>query len=390
MRILGVTVANGFASEARVFATLLAHRGQAYDALVLHQARRDEAELAEAACRRFAAASGADVLPADFGWRDSRGVQMSRLQRGLAFARLHAALPLLVPRARAFRPDLVYSSQQRWDCYVATTLARLLGVPQVIHLHYNIGPWLHAQPLRRLRKARAVVCVSEFIRRQAIAHGVAPARAITLYNAISAHPQPATGLDDLRRELGLEPEAEVVLNASRLASGKGHADMLRAFLQATEAHPRAVLLIAGEGELDAPLRALAGELKLGGRVRFLGFRRDVPRLLALSRVFIHPSLQEPCALALLEAAAQGIPTVAYADGGTCELVEDGTTGLLAPTGNVEELGRALRRLLDDPAHAGRLGAAAHERVQSRFDPATQGRAFTDLLAGIVGPPARRM
>ena len=386
MKLLGVAIANGFASEARVFATLLAHRGEACQAGVLHQARRDERNEPQAAFRLFGGASGALVMPADFGWRDTRGAPMSALRRGLSFVRVHAALAALVPRARAFRPDLVYSSQQRWDCYVATVLARLLGVPQVIHLHYNVGPWLHAQPLGRLPRVRAVVCVSEFIRQQALAHGVLPARAFTLHNSVALPREPLADPADLRQELGLGPQSEVVLSAARLAPGKGHVDILRAFSRVASAHPAAVLLVAGEGELEGELRALAVELGLADRVRFLGFRRDVHRLLALSRVFIHPSLREPCALALLEAAAQGVPNVAYADGGTSELVEDGVTGLLARTGDMEQLGRSLGSLLDDAALAKRLGAAARERVRTRFDPATQGKRFVDILAGL-GPPS---
>jgi glycosyltransferase involved in cell wall biosynthesis len=390
VRLLGVAIANEFLSEARVFATLLAHRGGAYDAQVVHQARRDERDRPDAAFRRFQAASGVETIQADFGWRDGRGVPLSLSKRALAAAKLTAAVLPLLPRLRAYRPDFIYSSQQRWDCQIATILARLLGVPQILHLHYNIGPWLHVQPQRRLRTADAVVCVSDFIRRQTLEHGVDPERSFTVHNSVSAAPETQAEDEALRKELGILPDALVVTIAARLVSGKGHADILRALSVVVRDHPAVVLLVAGEGELEGQLRAQVAELNLTGRVRFLGYRRDVPRLLSLSRVFIHPSLQEPCSLSVLEAAAHGVPTVAYADGGTPELVEEGTTGLLVPPGDVEGLARSLAALLGDAALARAMGLAARRHVAARFDPARQGRSFARILEETArrGAPAR--
>src|SRR5262249_51184760 len=79
-----------------------------------------------------------------------------------------------------FEPDLVYSSQQRWDQRLAVPLAESSGRPRVVHLHYNVGPWLGARSVRALTTADMVVTVSEFIRGDAIAAGAPADRVQTL------------------------------------------------------------------------------------------------------------------------------------------------------------------------------------------------------------------
>jgi glycosyltransferase involved in cell wall biosynthesis len=83
-------------------------------------------------------------------------------------------------------------------------------------------------------------------------------------------------------------------------------------------------------------------------------------------------------MAVLEAAAQGVPVVASAVGGVPELVDDGATGLLVPPGDPVALSGALTRLLSNPAEADRLGRAGWARVRSRHDPSAHVAALQEV------------
>lgn len=384
VRLLGIQIANGFSSEAQVFASLLALTDPApLDAQVLCQGRPEDM----AGAAQFRDATGATVQPLDFGWRSmSRGRSLgAKVQSRLRFL---AALPRALRLARRGEPDLIYSSQQLWDCQAATYIARRLGKPQVVHLHYTVGPWLHPPVLARLRTCDHVVAISEFIREEALRNGTPEERVTTVYNAVAVPAGPEPGIRAaVRQELGLDLDAPVLGIVARLDPEKGQADTLAAFALAAKRHPAARLLIVGEPTpwhpgYDETLKQQAAELGLGDRVLFLGRRSDVPRLLAATDIFVHPSRREPFGLAVAEASAAGLPVVAYAEGGTGELVADGETGLLASAGDVDGLAHHLETLLNNPAQAQSLGRQGRQRMEARFRPDEAACAFTDLLCRV--------
>jgi glycosyltransferase involved in cell wall biosynthesis len=165
----------------------------------------------------------------------------------------------------------------------------------------------------------------------------------------------------MRRELGLGTEFGW-LAVGRLMWKKGYETMLRAFAE----EGRGLLLIAGSGPQEKELEELAREL--GVHARFLGARDDVPELMAACDGFVQSSMVEGLPLALLEAAASGLPSVVSDAGGVSEVVLDGRTGLVVPLGNPQALGAAVSRLVDMPEEQRRkLGEAAREHVLANFD-----------------------
>ena len=165
----------------------------------------------------------------------------------------------------------------------------------------------------------------------------------------------------MRRELGLGTEF-VWLAVGRLMWKKGYETMLRAFAE----QGRSLLLIAGSGPQERELEELARELRV--HARFLGPRDDVPELMAASDGFVQSSLVEGLPLALLEAAASGLPSVVSDAGGVSEVVHDGRTGFVVPLGNPQALGAAVSRLVAMPEEQRRrLGVAAREHVVNNFD-----------------------
>jgi glycosyltransferase involved in cell wall biosynthesis len=178
--------------------------------------------------------------------------------------------------------------------------------------------------------------------------------------------------ESARAALGLAPDRFAVLLVGRISDWKGQDVLARALAQPELSELGAVGLVAGdawpgaEGPLHE-LEALKEELQLGERLRLLGYRSDVDRLLGAADAVVVPSTRpEPFGLVALEGATAGLPVVAAGHGGLCEIIRDGETGLLVPPGNPAALARALRSLADDPALAQRLGAAAAADVAVRF------------------------
>jgi glycosyltransferase involved in cell wall biosynthesis len=150
-----------------------------------------------------------------------------------------------------------------------------------------------------------------------------------------------------------------VLGVGRLAAQKDFGTLIRAAARWQRRAAVPLLVIAGEGPLDAELRRQAA--RAGVAVRFLGPRRDVPALLAAADVVVVPSTWEGQPLIVQEALRGGRPLVATRVGGIAELTGD-DGALLVPPGDPVALADAVTGLLDDPGAASRLAAAARARA----------------------------
>lgn len=177
---------------------------------------------------------------------------------------------------------------------------------------------------------------------------------------------------EVRRELGLPDDAQVVIYTGRLTKEKGVLDLARAVAQLASSHPRLHLVVVG-GSLPtdrdpamADLRAMTHEQPLAGRLHLVGFRDDVARWLAAADVYCLPSWREGLPVSLLEAMAMALPVVTTNVRGCREVAVAGRTALIVPPRDPQALARALATLLDDPVRAARFGAAGRERVLQFF------------------------
>jgi len=285
-----------------------------------------------------------------------------RLRRPLDPALLWA----LVRHLRRARVDLVHAHEFTMNVYGGVAAA-LAGVPAVGTVH---GRGYYAEAGRRIaalklatRLGLVPVAVSSDIR-QFLADTLGLAGLRLIPNGIDVE-RPASGdRARARAALALPPAIPVIGAIGNLYPVKGHTILLRAVAHLpVPAH----LVIAGRGEEEAALRREAAALGLGDRLHLLGFRDDVPDLLAAFDIYALPSFSEGQSLALIEAMAAGRPIVATAVGGNPELLGAGEpTGLLVPPGEPAALAAALARLLAEPAAAERLGAAARARARAEF------------------------
>jgi len=170
----------------------------------------------------------------------------------------------------------------------------------------------------------------------------------------------------IRREIGIARGDFLVAMVANLIAYKGHREVLRAFHALRRAGHAAKLALVGSGPCEPALRALTEELGLGDHVLFLGYRRDVPRILAAADLVVQGSYEEGFPNAILEAMAAGKPVVATRVGGVVEQVVPSVTGLLVEPRDVPGMAAALTELVQDPERMRAMGRAARERARTLF------------------------
>jgi glycosyltransferase involved in cell wall biosynthesis len=303
--------------------------------------------------------------------------------------RVIAQLVRLVTFMRHMRPDIVHGFLF-WAYVIGTLAARAARVPIVIASRRSLGHFKANQPhylaVERIanRMTDLVIANSEAVKQDAMRQEKLPAqKVIVIYNGIDTGGFARSPDHDLRRSLGLEGCAPLVGVVANFIRYKGHDVFLDGWASVVKKCPTGMALFLGEGPERSDVESRVKAMGLGARVRFLGVREDVPALLAIMDLVVHPSWQEGFSNAILEAMAAGKPVVATAVGGSPEAVVHGQTGLLVPTGDSQALAEAMVWIVEHPAEAARFGEAARRRVAEHFDVARMVRQYEGVYTSLV-------
>jgi glycosyltransferase involved in cell wall biosynthesis len=266
--------------------------------------------------------------------------------------------------------------------------ARRAGVQRVvtgIRVAERRAAWHLALARRADRWVDRHVCVSQSVRAFSIERGRLPAdKLVVIRNAVdverfaAAKPAPLASL-------ATAAPRRVIACIGRLDRQKGVDWLLEAMPRAFAELPEHDLVLAGDGPERAPLAALAQRLGIAQRVRFVGFRRDVPEILAASDVLVLASRWEGMPNAVLEAMAAGRPVVATDVAGVAEALGPLAGEQIAPPNDPGQFVRKMVAILADPALAARLGRENQLRVRAEFSlpamVAAYQRLYVALLSG---------
>ncbi len=194
----------------------------------------------------------------------------------------------------------------------------------------------------------------------------------------------------LRRRIDTPSEAVVIIQASRMEPWKGHRTLLEALARLTVV-PQWVCWIAGgpqrpeEAVYEKALRALATDLGLMERIRFLGWRSDVDQLLLAADIYCQANLgAEPFGIAFIEAMQAGLPVVTTSAGGPLEILDE-SCGILVHPNDAVSLAAALQSLLTDKSRRRRLGGAGVQRAAQLCDPGRQLRQLHNIIQRAADP-----
>jgi len=239
--------------------------------------------------------------------------------------------------------------------------ARIAGVPLRIGNRREVNPDKSLAQLALQRAAYAcadlVVANSRAAADQLLKERVPERKIRVVPNGLDIglfHPRPAS------------PQPRKVVVVANLRPEKGHEVLIEAAAKVLRRFPDARFEFVGGGPQLETLRAQCAALHVQHAVVFAGHQENVAARLAAADIFTLPSRSEAFPNAVLEAMAAGLPIVASAVGGICELLDDDRTGLLVPAGDVDALAAGLQALMSDPGRAARLGAAARIAAETRY------------------------
>jgi glycosyltransferase involved in cell wall biosynthesis len=289
--------------------------------------------------------------------------------------------------------DVVHTHLLRADLY-AGLAARLALGPAVVSTVYAIGAY------RRDRRRRLdgmldqltrlwpdhLLAVSQAVKDDCVRRLRWPVSRISVVHT-GIEPSEYGRSEALRRrirsEWGIDETTPLMVTVARLSYEKGLPTLIDAIGRLAGRHSKLVAAIVGDGPMRAELAARIQASGLDGRVRLVGFRLDVPALLAAADLFCLPSYMEGLPNVLLEASAACLPVVATRVGGNPEVVVDGETGLLVPPGRADAMAEAIGRLLDDRTLARQFAHAGRRRIEESFSAAGAARSYVSLYESLV-------
>lgn len=289
-------------------------------------------------------------------------------ERGLAIKAIDPGQPAQVRRwIERLGADLVHvHAGIGWEGHGLVRAARAAGVRVVRteHLPYLLTDVVQQAAYRAmLLSLDARIAVSQTVAQTHAGHGDGPMHVVR--NGVAAA-QPQRDRTVVRQELGISNDDLLVLTVARFTAQKGHDLLLAAVPDVLARHPQAQIVLVGDGPEQEAIRSAIADQGLGGNVRVLSARSDIPDLLAAADLFVLPSRFEGLPLVLLEAASASLPIVATSNGGTAEALGSDHR-FLVPPDNAEALASAITQALSDRPAATGAAEMAKQRFSQRFD-----------------------
>ena len=297
------------------------------------------------------------------------------------------SFPALVAAIRAERPA-IFHAHLNWplSCKYGLLAALMARVPVVIASVHSCQEFPKRQFLLRALPRIVASTVDLYLAVSDAAAQVLsntyriPDRKVhVVRNGIRLEPFERKPTDSTGSRADYAGKHPVILTTGRLSEEKGH----KYLLNAAALLPEARFVFAGAGPELANLEKQAKNLGIDKRVTFLGYREDIPDLLANCDLFVLPSISEGLPVSLLEAMAACKPVIVSSVGGNKEVVVHGENGLVVPAADPAALAGAIMTVLSDPALAQRLAVAGKAIVKQQYSAERMVRNITNLYDQLI-------
>jgi len=244
---------------------------------------------------------------------------------------------------------------------------------------------------RVLKKADAFVSISKPVADEFLDSGISPEKVHLIPNGIDLNvfsPVDASKKSELRAQLKLPNNAFIAAYSGKLNQGKGLEHLLSAWKTLACKYDNIHLVLIGSGggqslSCEDDLRAFVKEHKLDDKVTFTGYVTNVCRYLQASDIFVFPSENEAQGIALIEAMACGLPSIASDTGGIPEIVQNGINGILVEPGCSDAITQSIEKIIDTPSLIEKLGSRARESVCSRYSMDSVASRYIELFGSLM-------
>ena len=291
------------------------------------------------------------------------------------------SIQLTVEVARLHHIDVLHAHMPK--AHILAGLAGcLINKPVVATLHgMNVSS--HDLGAHRALGSHLITnCQEAFT--QALAMGVAADRVCLVRNGVDTSVFTAGRCEDeLRKAINVPPGTPLVGFVGRLDHEKGPDLFLRAAEYVHHQRPDVHFVMIGNGSMREHLGIMCANMRLEQQVHFAGWYTNTAHVYPALDLLVHTSRSDGTSLVLLEAMSCGCPTIGLAVGGVPEIIENGSTGLLAGAGDWEGVGTRIIQLLDQPELMKSMGANAHSRIKQYFDLQVNSRCTAERLRDIA-------
>lgn len=272
----------------------------------------------------------------------------------------------LLQLIKKHRPSLVHLHSRRGADLFGAIAGRMAHIPVLLTRRVD-NPEHKIVVKAKYTLYQHIITISDGIRNVLLAEGVQADKVTTVHSAVDSDLyQPVQDRQWFLQKFSLAEDSLTLAIVAQLIPRKGHEILLSIMDELCHQFPHLHLLIFGKGPLLSDLQKQIAQLSSKNNIHYCGFVDNLYKVLPNVDVLVHPASMEGLGVSLLQAAACGIPIVAFPSGGIPEIVKHGVNGYLVETGNKKSLQKHLQTLLLEQNLRQQLGRQGRQIIEEEF------------------------